>query len=242
MVKYNDAIVMSSEYAALIPCYNVGDSCIPVIHDSAAHVAMCMAIDDGSTDDTFASMSKAKTASVEILRHETNLGKGAAILTGFRWILEKHPDVAAIITLDGDGQHDPSLLPAFMEMHREKGVDLIYGNRMLNVQTMPWHRRKLNALSNLVISRICRQPIVDSQCGYRLYSRALIETLAGELKTGRYELETEILIRAARRGMKIETIPVSTIYTRQIMKLSHHSFYDVLRITRLVTKYFFQKD
>lgn len=230
---------MKFEYAALIPCYNVGDSCVPVIRETAERVAVCMVVDDGSTDDTYQWIQKVEATNLKLLQHEKNQGKGAAILTGFRSLFESHPQIAAIVTLDGDGQHDPSLIPTFIRKHEETGADLVCGNRMVNQQDMPWHRRKLNALSNWTVSRICGQRIPDSQCGFRLYSKGLIQTLVRELTTGRYELETEVLIKAAQNGMRIETVQVSTIYSQQIMKLSHHSLVDVLRIARLLTTHFF---
>lgn len=212
-----------------------------MIRDTAQRVAVCIVVDDGSTDDTFQWIQSVQSANLKVIRHETNKGKGNAILSGSRHILSSHPEAVAILTLDGDGQHDPALIGDFILKHQETGAELVYGNRMLNQQNMPWHRRRLNALSNRIISKICGQRILDSQCGFRLYSRNLIETLAGELKSDRYELETEVLIKAAKHGMKIEMVPVSTIYSEQIMKLSHHSLTDVLRIARLVTPHFLKR-
>lgn len=233
-------LVSNRSYAALIPCYNVGEACVPVIRDTASRVAVCIVVDDGSTDDTLAWIQTVQAANLKVVRHETNKGKGVAILTGFRLAIASLPEVTAILTLDGDGQHDPALIETFIRKHEETGADLVYGNRMLNQQNMPWHRRKLNALSNLTISKICGLRILDSQCGFRLYSKKLIQTLADELKSHRYELETEILIKAAHRRMLIEMAPVSTIYSQQTTKLSHHSLTDVLRIARLVTTHFFR--
>jgi len=230
---------MSRPIAVLVPCYNVGESCVAVICGAAQHADLCVAVDDGSTDDTASHMQNLRLQNLMVIRHEHNRGKGAAILTGFRSILSARPETTAIVTLDGDGQHDPGLIPEFAQKQEQTGADLVYGNRMLDQQTMPWHRRQLNALSNRLISNICKQRIFDSQCGFRLYSKGLIEALANELKSNRYELETEVLIKATQKGMRIETVPVSTIYTRQIMKLSHHSLADVLRIARLLTRYLF---
>jgi glycosyltransferase involved in cell wall biosynthesis len=241
-VVYNGFVLMNQPYAALIPCYNVGEACVPVIRETARQVAACIVVDDGSTDDTLDWIQTVQAVNLKVVRHETNKGKGTAILTGFRLILASHPEVTAILTLDGDGQHDPALIETFIRKHQETGAELVYGNRMLNQQNMPWHRRRLNALSNRTISKICGRRILDSQCGFRLYSKKLIQTLADELKSHRYELETEILIKAARRGMKIEMAPVSTIYSKQTMKLSHHSLADVLRIARLVTTHLLGRD
>jgi hypothetical protein len=139
-----------------------------------------------------------------------------------------------VVTLDGDGQHDPSLIPIFIEEFEKEAPDLIYGNRFANRQGMPWHRGILNQLSNRVISRICGQQILDSQCGFRLYSRNLIQDQIDQWNSWRYELETEILIKASRQGRKLRSVPVSMIYSPEATKLSHHSLYDVIRIARVL--------
>ena len=230
---------MSSRFAALIPCYNVGRACLPVITQASAQVQLCVAVDDGSSDDTHAAMQSLKLANLHILRHEKNLGKGAALVSGFRLILEERMD--AVITLDGDGQHDPSLIPEFTAEFDAGRPDLICGNRMKDHRAMPRHRQWLNRLSNRTISSICNRPILDSQCGFRLYSTKLIAAVIDELKTGRYALETEILIKASRMGLDIRFVPVSTIYSPETNSLSHHNLYDVLRIARLVAVHFFKR-
>jgi glycosyltransferase involved in cell wall biosynthesis len=230
---------MASRFAALIPCYNVGRACIPVITRTAAQVDLCVAVDDGSTDSTRSSLESLSLPNLHLLRHERNKGKGAALVSGFRFLLEMKID--AVITLDGDGQHDPDLIPRFTAAFTEGHPALVCGNRMADQGTMPLHRQWLNRLSNWTISRICRRSIADSQCGFRLYSRQLIEAVIGKLKTVHYEMETEILIHASRLGMDVRFVPVSTIYTRETNDLSHHSLFDVLRIARLVTVHFLNR-
>lgn len=230
---------MTSRFAALIPCYNVRRACIPVLTQASALVDLCVAVDDGSTDDTRAAMESLNLANLHILKHEKNQGKGAALVSGFRFLLEKAVD--AVITLDGDGQHDAGLIPRFTAEFASGRPDLICGNRMADQRTMPVHRKWLNRLSNRTISSICGRPIHDSQCGFRLYSKKLIATVIDDLKSGRYALETEILIKASRLGMDIRFVPVSTIYSQETNNLSHHNLYDVLRIARLVTVHFFKR-
>lgn len=228
-----------ASFAALIPCYNVGKACIQVILKSAQSVDLCIAVDDGSTDDTYSCMKTVSAPNLVVLRHEENLGKGAALLTGFRYLLGKK--VEAIVTLDGDGQHDASLISRFTSEFDDSRAALICGNRMMDQGSMPLHRKWLNRLSNRIISRICRKEIHDSQCGFRLYSTALLEAIIDDLKTVRYELETEILIKACRLGMDVRFVPISTIYSRETTHLSHHNFYDVLRIARLLTTHYWKE-
>lgn len=232
---------MPVQYAAIIPCYNVGKACIPVVTQTASQVHLCVAVNDGSTDDTRAILEDLKLTNVRVLSHQNNLGKGTALLTGFRFVLQEAKSIQAILTLDGDGQHDPSYIKKFKQVFEEIHPDLIYGNRMLNLAEIPTGRRLLNRFSNWLMTRICRQQIFDSQCGFRLHSRKLLGAILDDLHTGRYVLETEILIKACREGFKIAVIPISTIYSEQSNVLSHHSLFDVLRIGRLMVSYYFRR-
>lgn len=225
---------MKYRYAAVIPCFNVGHACVPVFQETVGNVTVCIGVDDGSTDRTSEFMKQVYSENLVVLRLEKNLGKGAALITGFRYILSHFLDIDAVITLDGDGQHDPSLIPHFAEEFEKNSPDLIYGNRFASRQGMPWHREILNALSNKMMSRICRRPILDSQCGFRLYSRKLIQDQMDQWKTVHYELETEILIKTCRQQRKVASVPITMIYSRESTKLSHHSLYDVIRIARVV--------
>lgn len=234
--------VMPAQFAALIPCYNVGKALIPVVTQTAFQVSLCVVVDDGSTDDTRKHLETLKLPNIHVLLHQKNLGKGAALLTGFRFLLQEGKSIEAVLTLDGDGQHDPSYIEKFKQVFEETRADLIYGNRMSNMSGMPTGRRLLNRFSNRLMTRICGQPIFDSQCGFRLYSQKLLAAVIDDLHTGRYVLETEILIEACQKGFKIEMIPISTIYSEQSNVLSHHNFYDVLRIGRLMVSYFFRRN
>jgi glycosyltransferase involved in cell wall biosynthesis len=230
---------MNSRFAALIPCYNVGKACVPVIQQTSGLVDLCVAVDDGSTDDTFAQMQTAGCANVSLLSHQKNMGKGMALVTGFRFLLQKGVD--AVLTLDGDGQHDPAHISEFVREFNTDQPALICGNRMTDQRSMPLHRQYLNRLSNRIISGICGRPIPDSQCGFRLYSAELLSKVIDNLKTYRYELETEILIKAGKMGMDIRFIPVRTIYSTETSRLSHHNLYDVLRIARLLTMHYLKE-
>lgn len=228
------------KYAAVVPCYNVGRACEPVIRKTSELITNVVAVDDGSTDDTAAILSAMNLPSLSVLRHASNRGKGAALLTGFKHLIDT-TDCDAIITLDSDGQHDPTLIPQFQQMCESDHADLIYGNRMVRMSGMPHHRRWLNSLSNRIVTRICRQPIADSQCGFRLYSRKLLMSVMDQLRTCRYELETEILILCCLKKLPVGSVPIPMIYSKEATQLSHHSLTDVLRITRLLWRYWNSK-
>lgn len=225
---------MNTRYLAIVPCYNVGDACKPVLTNVLRHIDLCVAVDDGSTDNTASIIQQLKLPGLELVKHPGNLGKGRALITGFRHAMESHPELDSIITLDGDGQHDPNLIPNFIQQHEQENADLVYGNRMTDLRAMPRHRRWLNALSNNLVSGICKMRIHDSQCGFRLYSMNLLRLVLNELKSERYELETEILIRACKKELRISWVPIPTIYSAETTALSHHSLSDVIRIGKLL--------
>jgi glycosyltransferase involved in cell wall biosynthesis len=225
---------MNSKYLVIVPCYNVGDACKPVLMQALSHVDHCLAIDDGSTDKTASVIQELKSPRLTLLSHPRNLGKGRALITGFRQAIESYPELDSVITLDGDGQHDPGLIPVFIEKHEKENAGLVYGNRMTDLSGMPLHRQWLNALSNKLVSGICKMRIYDSQCGFRLYSMKLLKLVLNELKSEHYELETEILIRACKKRVEISWVPIPTIYSAETTALSHHSLSDVIRIGKLL--------
>jgi glycosyltransferase involved in cell wall biosynthesis len=224
---------MNRKYLAIVPCYNVGEACRPVLEAVLRHVDLCVAIDDGSADKTVSIIQELKLPGLKLISHPQNLGKGRALITGFRHAFE-YPELDSVITLDGDGQHDPGLIPNFIQQHEQVNAELVYGNRMTDLGTMPLHRQWLNGLSNKLVSEICKQRIYDSQCGFRLYSIHLLQLLMNELQSERYELETEILIRACKKGLNISWVPIPTIYSAETTALSHHSLSDVIRIGKLL--------
>ena len=229
---------MQHRMAALIPCFNVGSACVPVVRACSQTLDLCIVVDDGSVDDTARHVESVGAPNCRLIRHEKNLGKGSALITGFRHILAEEPQIEAVVTIDGDGQHDPALAIGFIDRYCQQGTDLVYGNRMTQPAGMPMHRRALNTISNVLASRVCSRPIHDSQCGYRLYSRKLLGAVIEEVRTTRYELETEILILACRRNFHIGFVPITSIYSAKSASMSHHSFLDVLRIGRLLAREF----
>jgi glycosyltransferase involved in cell wall biosynthesis len=166
-----------------------------------------LVVDDGSRDDT---ALRAEAAGATVLRQVPNQGKGAALRAGFRWGLEKpETDVAAILTLDADGQHDPAEIPAFLAARAATGSDLLIGER--DFRGMPPVRRLSNAIGRAVFSRAVGQRVPDNQSGYRLLSRRLVEAMLSGSESG-FEFEMEMIVVAVERGFRITGVPIRTIY------------------------------
>ena len=136
-----------------------------------------------------------------------NRGKGHALLKGFELLA----DYDAVVTLDADAQHPPECFPAFVAAALA-GADLVLGARARTAD-MPPVRRFANHMSSTWTSALARCRVSDSQCGYRLYRRAVIARTP--ITPGRYEFETEIVVRAARLGFRLAEVTVPTVYAEE---------------------------
>lgn len=188
---------------ALIPAYNEALRVGGVVQRAAAYLPV-LVVDDGSIDATEAA---AKQAGAMVLLQKPNQGKGAALRAGFRRALEDGCE--AVVTLDADGQHDPDEIPAFLRLYRTEKADLIIGER--DFSKMPLIRRLANTLGGWLFSWGMGQSVRDNQSGYRLISRRLMEVLLESGERG-FEFEVEMLLTAARRGMRVGWVPIRTIY------------------------------
>ncbi len=197
-------MIEPSKCAVVIPCFNEGSSIAPLINAIHRHLPAVIVVDDGSTDNTPA---LASSADAEVVRHERNLGKGAALKTGLSQALRQGFGWA--LTLDGDGQHAPDDLPGFLKCAEETGALLVVGNRMHSARAIPWLRRQVNLWMSRKISQRAGRCLPDTQCGFRLIH---LETWAGlPLKTEHFEVESEMLLAFLAAGYRVEFVPVQVI-------------------------------
>jgi len=197
----------------VIPAFNEEKYIYDVAKIAKEFVDVVVVVDDGSIDKTF---SRAIDSGAVVLRHEENMGKGAALRTGFKYALEHGADI--VVTLDGDMQHDPLEIPKFLEKIREEGVDIVVGSRFLEkVKGMPIQRRLSNFITTKVLNKVFKVPVTDSQSGFRAFKRKVLEKVT--FKDNRYGAETEILIEAKRKGFNIVEVPISVKYENQKSKI-----------------------
>lgn len=213
----------------IIPTYNESRAIAKLINQISKLRLEVIIIDDGSTDDT---VRIAAACGAKVLTNLKNMGKGASLIKGYKFALARGFD--AIISMDGDGQHSPDDLSAFMQKAQTSQSALIVGNRMGMTKGMPALRVITNFLMSKFISLIVKQHIPDTQCGFRLVKKELLARI--DLSTSKYETESEVLIKAAHLGFKIESIPVETIYSGQ--KSQINPLIDTLRFLRFMVMEF----
>ena len=199
---------MEKKIAALVPALNESKNLASLIPAIQKWVRDVIVIDDGSTDDT---AEVARRAGASVLHHPNNRGKGASLRTGFHYVLDKGYEGCLI--LDGDGQHSPEDIPAFLEHTSDPTVGVLIGNRMEETLTMPRLRRWTNAFMSFLLSCFLHENIPDTQCGFRYIRTEVLRV--SHLKTSRYAIDSEILIEARSHGFRILSVPVRTIYRNQ---------------------------
>jgi glycosyltransferase involved in cell wall biosynthesis len=211
--------------AALLPAYQAEGHLAAVLARLAAvhPPADTLVVDDGSRDGTRA---VAERAGVRVHSFSANRGKGHALLEGFRLL----GDYDAVVTLDSDGQHPPERFPDFVRA-AEAGADLALGVRVRS-GAMPPIRRLANGVASGWATWLAGQEVGDSQCGYRLYRRRLLDRTP--ITPGRYEVETEVIVRAARLGFRVVTVPIPTVYASETSHI--RTMQDVPRILGVLAR------
>jgi glycosyltransferase involved in cell wall biosynthesis len=199
--------------AVVIPCFNEGATIAGLVGAALQHLPLVVVVDDGSTDMT---SEAAQSAGARMVRHETNRGKGAALRTGLALAVKQGFEWA--VTLDGDGQHAPDDIPAFLRCAGQTGALLVIGNRMHNAQAIPWLRRQVNAWMSRQLSRRAGRPLPDTQCGFRLIR---LETWAGlSLKTEHFEVESEMLMAFLAAAYPVAFVPIQVIGRRRHSRIA----------------------
>jgi glycosyltransferase involved in cell wall biosynthesis len=231
-----------SQTAVVIPAYqdekHIGD----IVRRTRERLEHVLVVDDGSSDET---AQRARQAGAEVIVHHQNRGKGDAIKTGLEhWLAAASPshrgadelnrDVAWVNLLDSDGQHLPEEIDRFLAAAaRATQPTFLIGNRMDDATGMPFIRRVVNRYMSRRISRVCKQEIPDTQCGFRMLDQQLIPQLLGG--GDRFDYDTEVLIIASRKGYRIESVPITTVYTDQVSKI--RPLRDAIRFLKLMWRY-----
>ena len=197
---------MADDIIALIPAYNAAHLVGPVIEEAKKHLPVVV-VDDGSKDDTAA---VAEAAGARVIRQVPNQGKGAGLKNGFRWALEN--GISAVVTLDADGQHDPTEIPKLLEAWRRDRPDLVVGAR--DYDQMPFVRRLSNKVGRRAIEWALGAEVKDNQSGYRVIGSRVMRELIDHGESG-FEFEVWMIVLCVKNGWKMSWVPIRTIYGDQ---------------------------
>jgi glycosyltransferase involved in cell wall biosynthesis len=209
--------------AVIIPCLNESAAIGPLVMAVRRQLPNVLVVDDGSNDST---AEVAAAAGAEVLRKEISSGKGVALQSGWAWA--RTHGFKWALAMDGDGQHSPADIPAFLDCAEKTSADLVIGNRMLSPQKMPWLRRQVNRWMSRRISRRTGRDFPDTQSGFRLMN---LDAFAGlSIGATHFEIESDVLLAFARAGRRIEFVPIEVIYKVEQSKI--HPVLDTIRWIR----------
>jgi glycosyltransferase involved in cell wall biosynthesis len=207
----------------LIPVYNGERHLLQLIPRLRKYVcdSNLLFVNDGSTDGTARILAE---SGVNHLTQSPNAGKGVALMTGYRYAIER--GYRSVLSLDCDLQHLPEEVPRFFA--RDNGQRVLIGKRDRAGTNMPPHRRLSNFLTSLLISIICCRRIRDSQCGFRLIPTALLREIP--TRAAGYDYESEFLFKLGATAWRSEDIPVSTVYGEETSYV--HPVLDTVRFIK----------
>lgn len=213
---------------AVVPVFNNKDTVQNVVAACRSIVKHVLVVDDGSTDSDLAALLADQD--IVLLKHEKNLGKGAAILTASRFIEERGGTY--MITVDADGQHDPRDLERFIPLLKENDARLVVGCRDFNTDNVPASSRFGRKFANFWLKAETGCTIDDCQSGFRAYPVRYLNQL--RFKGSRYDFEAEVLAKAAWAGLELLMVPISVHYPKPEERVSSFKpVLDNLRLTRI---------
>ena len=231
----SDEATGTARFAFVIPVYNHGGTVRTVVTKAMGLGYPVFVVNDGSDDSTEAELGS--ITGIRVLHHRENLGKGAALLTGFQAAVEV-ADYA--ITVDADGQHEPGDASMLVRAARGKERVIVLGCRQgMEDVSIPWTSRFGRKFSNFWVWVSGGPKVSDSQSGYRIYP--LPETLELEPRRRRFDFEVEILVLAKRKNLPVRQVPIGVNYTPEGKRVSHfRPFVDFCRnsvtFTRLIVE------
>jgi len=214
-----------SQTYVVIPAYQAEQTISAVVKAVIAQGLPVIVVDDASRDKT---ALVAHEAGARVIRRQVNGGKGTAVREGLQAALEQR--CQWVLTMDADGQHLPAEIPRFLEEAAKGEAQIVLGNRMWHPKGMPLERRFTNWFLSAILSQIVNQRIPDTQCGFRMIFRGVLERSG--LSANRFEIESELVVKGVWAGFRQVSIPVSSVYRHRLSFI--HPVGDTIRFFRFL--------
>lgn len=226
-----------SNFAVVIPAYNETLTIQKVISESLQVSPLVIVVNDASLDDTAELVKQTDAVLIDL---PVNGGKASALQAGFDKALALGVD--AVVTLDGDAQHNPSDIPKLLAYFHEHPKSLCIASRLKDRQNAPRSRRIANGIADFWVSWAAGVPIADSQSGFRLYPASLLKALKFPYKNkSGFVFESEVIIDAAHLNYGFAFIPIDTVYAEDRRESHFRAGFDITQITFMVAKKLFKK-
>ena len=227
---YGDKIIV-------IPAYNPDENLMKtvqgILEESDAGVVI---VDDGSGAHAQRHFPACGTERVTVLTHESNRGKGRALKTAFSHIMGSMPDVKAVVTMDGDGQHSVRDALGIAGQTADTGA-VTLGARDFDEPKVPFKSRLGNTVSRGVFRQLLDIGISDTQTGLRGFPASLLPLLS-EVPGERFEYETNVLLALHEKGFAMDEMRIETLYTGGNESSHYRPFFDSLRIFSAILRFF----
>jgi glycosyltransferase involved in cell wall biosynthesis len=216
--------------AVVIPAYNEAATIRAVAQDALAQLPHVVVVDDGSIDGTSEALAG---LAVTLLRNPRNRGKAAAMFIGAQAALRA--GATAVLTIDGDGQHDPGDIPRLLRAAAASPGAIVIGSRLHAKAAIPKARYLANRFANFWIAWAAGQPIVDTQSGFRVYPAAVFRDLSvRHSRWASFVFESEVLIEASQAGVGVVCVPVTVSYANPARRSHFRPVADIAKIVVMV--------
>ncbi len=224
MIRYSDKH-MHKDVWIVLPAYNEEKIICETLKEiRTTHYENIIVVDDGSNDQTYETVRM--IPGVIVLRHRLNRGKGAATKTGIE--AAKLLGAKIIVTMDADGQHNPTDIARLTEPIRNHHCDVVLGTRLKDPRGMPWYKILANHVGNFITWYFYGLWVSDSQSGFRAYSRHAAELI--NTRTDRYEYDSEVIREIYLYKLEYQEVPIEVRYTEySVGKIQKQGFVNGLK-------------
>lgn len=223
---------------AVIPVHNEAVTILGIVTATLDHVDRVIVIDDGSTDGTCELLTG---SGARVIRNSVNVGKGQRLVEGLQYAFGE--GAQRVVTLDGDGQHDPADIPKFLACADADPGAIILGDRSGETRNMPLLRAFGNRFGSFFIGWACARKLRDAQCGMRLYPLGMwhdITVPATEIDG--FLFETAVLLHASEAGFPFVTVPIAARYQGFVHRPSHFQpLNDFFKIAAMVMRFLMKR-